>query len=101
MVCDLDLRGIGILDRRRVLLEQLRSDLETNDKPWAETVGAIGRAVRAGQTRFTGFAAAVQAHDAAMKRLEATLDACGALHGEEHLMSQQLEQLRTTLAGRE
>jgi len=72
-------------------------DVDAFDKQWNSRVGETAASVRAGHTSLPGLPGAVEAHDDAMKRLEAALDACGALQGEEHFMAQQLEGLRETL----
>jgi hypothetical protein len=100
MVRDIGVRGQAILDRRGALLGQVRADMDAFDKQWNARVGDVAAAVRAGHTNLRGIPAAIEAHDDAMKRLEAELDACGALQGEEHLMAQQLEALREALAAK-
>ena len=100
MVRDVGVRGQAILDRRTALLEQVRLALDFFEKQWSLRVGEIATAVRAGHSSLPGIPPAIEAHDDAMKRLEAALDACGALQGEEHFMSEQLALLGETLAGR-
>jgi hypothetical protein len=100
MVADVGLRGQSILDRRAALLEQVRADAQAFEKQWSTRVGNVAAAVQAGIANPPGMAKAIEAHDEAMKRLEAALDACGALQGEEHFMAQQLDALRETLAER-
>ena len=97
MVRDIVVRGHAILDRRAALLEQARFDIESFDKHWSTRVGDVAAAVRAGQTSLPGLARAIEAHDDATKKMEAALDACGALQGEEAFMAEQLGALREAL----
>ena len=97
-VRDIGVRGQAILDRRVALLEQVRADMEAFEKQWSLRVGDVATAIRAGHTSLPGIPKAIEAHDAAMKHLEAALDACGALQGEEAFMDEQLTALRATLA---
>ncbi|MEJ6021718.1 hypothetical protein [Ramlibacter sp. PS4R-6] len=97
LVRDIGVRGQAILDRRSALLEQVRAEMEFFEKQWSVKVGDLAAAVRAGHTGLPGIPKAIEAHDEAMKRLEAALDACGALQGEEQFMDEQLESLGETL----
>jgi hypothetical protein len=101
MVRDIDVRGLGILERRGALVEQAKAHTETLADEWIERVGEVAGDARAARSRMPGLPAAIETHDSAMKRLEAVLDACGALQGEEHLLAQQLEHMRTALIERE
>jgi hypothetical protein len=100
MAHDIGVRAHTILERRGALLAQVRADMEAFHTRWARHIGELCDAVRARATRLHVTGNAVEAHEDAMKRLEAALDACGALHGEEHFLTKQLEVLRTTLAER-
>jgi hypothetical protein len=100
MVCDLDIRGKGILERRAALLEHLRTDMAGVARTWLDQVARLGAAAGTGRRRVPGVGEAIATHEDAMKRLEAALDACEALRGEEQFMEQQLEQLREALGGR-
>lgn len=96
-VRDIDVRGHAILDRRAALLEQVRAQMDHFEKQWNAHVGEVAAAVRAGHHRLSGIPKAIEAHGEAMKRLDATLDACGALQGEEQFMTDQLDALGVTL----
>lgn len=98
MVRDIGVRGQAILERRTALLAQVRAETEAFDRQWSLHVGDVATAVRAGHTNLPGIPQAMQAHEDAMKRLDAALDACGALQGEEQFLAEQLQALRATLA---
>lgn len=99
MVRELSVRGHAILDRRAALLEQVRSDMDHFDRQWNARVGEVAAQVRAGQAHLPGIGQALEAHDEAMKRLDAALDASGALQREELFMAEQLDSLRLALPG--
>lgn len=100
MLRDIGVRGQDVLARRAALLDQVRADMEAFEEHWNTRVGDVAAAARAGHAAMPGIGKAAEAHDAAMRRVEAALDACGALQGEEHLLAQQLDALRQSLPGR-
>lgn len=100
MAHDIRVRGAAILGRRGALLAQVGADMDSFHMRWTRHVGDLADAVRRMVTPLPGIGKAIEAHDDAMKRLEAALDACGALQGEEHFLARQLEALRETLAER-
>lgn len=97
MAHDIAVRGNNVLERRQALLEQVRADLEGFDKVWTLRVGAVVSALKAERSPVPVIPKAIAAHDELMKRLAATVDACGALQNEEHLMAQQLGMLHQEL----
>jgi hypothetical protein len=90
---DIRLRGNTVFDRRVALLEQVCGDLESFGKHWSPRVALLVADLQAGGNGFAAIPKAIEAHDDLMKRLSATVDACGALQGEENLMAQHLGML--------
>jgi predicted aconitase len=86
-----------VLDRRAALLEQVRVEMREFDAHWMARLGELVAVMRAGRNAIPAIPKAIEAHNDFMKRLAASVDACGALQHEERLLAQHLAMLQEDL----
>lgn len=94
MTQDVTVRGKSVLQRRAALYEQVRAALEHFDGHWTPRLDRLVTALRANRNAVPAAPEAIEAHNDFMKRLAASVDACGALQHEERLLAEHLEMLR-------
>jgi hypothetical protein len=94
MAHDIAVRGNTILARRAAMVEHARADAELFERIWSPRLAPLVAALKDGRSPADHIPKAIEVHDDLMKRLAATVDACGALQLEEHLMDEHLTLLR-------
>jgi hypothetical protein len=97
MAHDIVVRAGHVLERRVALLDKVRGGLKEFDATWRPRLGQLVDDLRADRNAALAAPKAIEAHNDCMKRLAASVDACGALQHEERLLSEHIAILQEHL----